>query len=361
MPLDDGPGPICTHLSPACFGRGRTVKSRRPLGLASILCFVACHGCWAPRGPAPEPSARAYRAAAANIVVIKSKRSSLFDPPIAAFIAQVDANVTVFPSIPDRQEQSWASGVLSREPKLIFALGTPAAAFALKYLPEVPLLFGFVVDDERLGLAQRKNVMGVGFEATPLAQVAKFKMVLPRIRRLVVFYSEPHAKEEIMRASQSVATLGVELVAVPIESCADLRRTYTKSVQRADGVWMMADPKAMTAESFEFLKERTQAGRIALLTSVSSEFARHGALMSVSPDMMALGSQAASLARKFLVDGVSPSTVGVEPPMSSLLTVNLTVAHTIGLQIDEAILPLANEILECVSSTCRPDAGISPQ
>jgi ABC-type uncharacterized transport system substrate-binding protein len=316
---------------------------RRPLGLFVLLAAaVVCGSCTAATVLQAERIVRAPTRDAPTTVIIKSNDKTMLDPPIEAFIEQVEANVVVYSGIPD-DPKVLADAIRSHKPALLFALGTPAARFASDFLPNVPLLFAMVVNYERHDFTKRDNVMGIAFESAPAAEFAKFKMVAPDMRRVVAFYTPDHSKAMVTSAVQDLSALDIELIPVPVASTTDVSRVYSESVRNADGVWMLAAPKVMTPDAFEFLRAQTLRDQLALVTSVSDQFARNGALMCVSPDTIALGAQAAALARKVLFEGVKASGIGVEPPMSSVLTVNTSVAKHIGLEISDFVIPLINE------------------
>jgi putative ABC transport system substrate-binding protein len=171
-------------------------------------------------------------------------------------------------------------------------------------------------------------------------------MVLPRLARVLVFYNQAESQPLIERARRDLRQLAAEVVGLPVESTAQIRTLYQRHARGVDAVWFMNDPFVMTPEVFAFLRDRTQRDRIPFVASLSDTFARQGALMSISTELAAIGSQAAAMVRLHLEQHQTPAQIGVQPPISTRLTLNQGVARRIGVQVPDEVLPYIGEIVD---------------
>ena len=73
--------------------------------------------------------------------------------------------------------------------------------------------------------------------------------------------------------------------------------------------------------------------------------AEEGTLVSYGADFRLTGRQAAKLVAKIL-KGARPSELPIQTPAQLLLTINLTTAKTIGLDIPRSILERTDRIVE---------------
>jgi len=164
-------------------------------------------------------------------------------------------------------------------------------------------------------------------------------MVIPSLNRVLAFYSPAQSGTMVEDARTQLGRLGVELVAVAVDTTAEIEQQYAEHRGKVDGVWMINDPMVMNRKTFAFLRDRTRADKLPFAASLSEELAKAGALMAVSPDFKAIGSQVAGMARMFLEQGMAAADIGIQPPISSRLVVNLETARSIGLAIPEEVMP----------------------
>lgn len=148
-----------------------------------------------------------------------------------------------------------------------------------------------VVNHRRLGLQGRSKLMGVALEPSAAAEFAQFKMVLPAMRRVVTFYAPDESATRVRDAQAESKKLGIELIAVPVSSARDVQDLYDENTREADAVWLLSDPVVMNPDTFEFMTKRGVQRRIPMLASFSETFAREGALVAVSADLTAFGSE----------------------------------------------------------------------
>jgi putative tryptophan/tyrosine transport system substrate-binding protein len=298
------------------------------------LCLVSCT-------PLQPDRIRPGAADAQRLVVLRSSDNPLFEQPIQWFMDTVPGEVAVF-TVTDGNASQLVRAVRGRGPALIFALGSSATVLAKTQLSEVPLVFAMVVDYQRLKL-EGGRVAGIALETSIRSELSQFKMLLPKMRRVLTFHSEKGAALAA-RAAREAAALGLELHTVRLSSAADIADAYTKNIRGCDAIWQMNDPVVLTESVFNYLRDRSHEQRIPYLASLSDEFVQAGALASVSVDFTSLGAQAASLANSILA-GRAAGDLGVQEPIGAYLAVNMDVAKLLGLDIPPEAMPNINKVI----------------
>ena len=81
------------------------------------------------------------------------------------------------------------------------------------------------------------------------------------------------------------------------------------------------------------------------LLGVDEFFARAGAVMSYSVDLVRVHAQAASYADRIL-RGTKPADLPVQRPTKYSLIINLKTAEALGLTVPPALLALADDVIE---------------
>jgi len=81
------------------------------------------------------------------------------------------------------------------------------------------------------------------------------------------------------------------------------------------------------------------------LSVIDTSMVERGALMSYGADIRQLGMQAAKLVAK-IMKGAKPSEIPIQTPEKLFLTINLTTAKAIGLDISRRILERDERVVE---------------
>lgn len=267
-----------------------------------------------------------------RILILRSGESKLLDVTIDAFSAQIDNELVQYALEPSADVVDLQDLVDQTDAVLLFALGRRSARLATKAGLAIPLLFTMVpnyhVDLPEVG----RNVMGIRLETDPLADFLKFKIVVPSLKRVLVFHSDDSV-DFLNDAKTALQLWGIELELVPVTNKQDIEHEYKRLKTTVDGVWMQSDSVVMRSDVFDFLAQACIHDDIPLLTSISERLAKAGALASVGIDLMAIGSQAATMARRVLERSELAGDIGIVAPVGGRLTVNTTTAETIGVEI----------------------------
>jgi len=288
---------------------------------------------------------------ARRVAIVLSDASRLFDVPVNDFIVSLDTEASVFALGGPGSRERVRRALRDYQPELLFVLGARALAFARDEFSRVPTVFGMVMHadmgDEATALA------GVDFIVTPDREFSRYKMFIPRMQRVLTFFSEATEAREIDAVRLALAAQGIELDAryvvdaseIPAVLGAAVAAGWNKTKRSVDAIWYRADPMLVDATTFDFLVGFTRRLRIPLLTPIAAEFTKAGATMSVSVDPVSVGSQAANIAKRILGRGVDAGTIGVEEAVGGKVTINQDAIRALGLDIADEHLPFIDEFV----------------
>lgn len=294
-------------------------------------------------------------AEAGVIAVLKDSNLAAYNAPIAAFQKGVTDRVVVYDLGGELEKGKEIAQQLAQvPPDLVLALGAKAAFSARKYISEVPVVYALVLNPEKYGLTQ-PNVTGISLEIPPETVFTQYKMFAPTISKVGVIYS-PGLEAQVTRAEQAVAALGIRFVRAPVSDPGDVTAAFDRIKGNIDSLWMLPDTLVLTPENFRQLLARSLSAHLPYL-GFSENFVKAGALVSVSPDYAAIGSQAASVARQILEEKTAPSAIPPAAPIGTHLAVNVDSARTLGLKLDSLILAFADEVVGTPTPDSHGTAG----
>ncbi len=239
--------------------------------------------------------------------------------------------------------------ILAEKPDLIVSLTTPVTLTVKKATQgmDVPILFAPAADPVGAGLVRSLKapegrftgiyVGGAGIKA--LAWLAK---MVPGLHRIYVpFNPDDKAMVLTMKDLKKAADdRKIEMVIGECHSNADVLTVLKHIPVDVQAVWQLPSPFwGAYLEPFvaACLNDKKP------LKTHSADWARAGALMSYGLNAEAMGEQLSHLAYKIL-KGTSPAVLPVERARF-FLAVNLKTAGLIGLQIPDAVLKQADEII----------------
>lgn len=307
------------------------------------LGFAVAAGCVAP--VAPGKTFNLGTSDHYQVAIVRSSANPVFEIPLRRFINDVDASIAVYTLSDYANPMGVIKDIEVRRPELVFVLGSQALVLARDNLGTMPVIFAMVVNSSRFGLESYPNISGIGLETPPLVEFTQFKMVAPGMKKLLTFYNATNSTGTIASARSALAQLGIDLVAVEVSTAEEVVGAYATHKAGVDSVWLGPEPLVMNPTTFAFLREQTRRDKILLVASLSSQFTRQGALMSVSVDTNNVGGQAAVMAQRALAGEMLPQGFGVVPPIGGELVVNVAVAKLIGITIPDTVYPFINEII----------------
>lgn len=230
------------------------------------------------------------------------------------------------------------------EPDLILTLGTAATRAVLDTHPDAPVLFSLVLlssSQELFQDARREGleVTGAAMDIPVRLQFSKARELLPGMRRIGVFYNPAETGALIEEARGVAAELGLELIAVPVESEADLQVRLEGDWPEIDLLWSVADSTVFTQRTGREILLQTLRRQVPFI-GLSPSFVKAGALMSFSCKYEEVGAQAAEKADRIL-RGEPASSIPMSSPGDVSYYLNLRTAKKIGVVIPPKILEQA--------------------
>jgi ABC-type uncharacterized transport system substrate-binding protein len=245
-----------------------------------------------------------------------------------------------------------ATDLVQRQVVMIGAFGPPAvlaAKAATATIPIVfvtgadPIKFGFVASFNRPG----GNISGIWIVSTVLAQkrMQLIRELLPKAEliALLVNPTSPVAEPQTRDAQAAADALGLKLSVLSAVTENDFDQVFATLIQQqADALFISADP---------FLSSRREhlvglAARHAIPTLYEiREFVEAGGLMSYGT-VLREGYYKGGIYAGRILRGVNPADLPVEQVNKLELVINLKTARTLGLQIPDKLLALADEVIE---------------
>lgn len=270
------------------------------------------------------------------VVIVKSQDLGPYTDAVTAFSLEARARLVEFDLRGDEERAKKAFAVIrERRPALVWALGPFAATYARRELGEAALVFSFVPNHEKYDLTG-PLVTGISLTRTPRAQLETLHAVAPGARRVGVVFDPRVSTLTFETAQRAAQELGLLLVAARVTDESQVAAKAGELAGRIDALWMIADRTVATLGAFEQLLAFSQKQSLPIF-ALSEEQVKGGALVSLSPDVGAIGRQAARVANRIVHDGVPPRALPVVDPEGLELAINVSVARKLAVGCDLAL------------------------
>jgi putative tryptophan/tyrosine transport system substrate-binding protein len=241
---------------------------------------------------------------------------------------------------------------LGKNPDLIVTLGTDATRLVAEQKPTKPVLFSLVLDPISLGVAKSLEAPGGNFTGSTLLvspgkQLDALLQALPGVHRVGVLHTaeDTTSLALIAEAQQEAKRLQIEIVATPVKKGQSAKEVWKGLSQAPEAIWIIPDPASTGPQALTETLEYARAHRLPVL-GASGATVRAGALLALSASLEDLGDVTAEMAT-YLLDGrETPEKMRVRGPRRTLLAVNLLSARAIGLKVPDAMLRLADEVVD---------------
>ncbi len=270
------------------------------------------------------------------VAVVKSQDLAPYDEAVTAFALEAKARLVEYDLKGDPARARKAFEVLkAHPPALVWALGPLAAAGVRRELPEVPLVFALVPNEEKYDLSG-PEVTGISLTRTARAQLETLRALAPNTRRVGVVYAPRSSALIVESAEEAAKELGLVIVPAAVNDASEVGAKVRTLAGKVDALWMVADRTVSTVGAFEQLLQFSRAQQVPIF-ALSEAQVRSGALVSLAPDIGAIGRQAARMANRIL-GGLAPAALPVEDPADLDLAINITSAKRLaqgcGLALD---------------------------
>jgi putative ABC transport system substrate-binding protein len=264
-----------------------------------------------------------------------------------------DVQVHTLFATPNPKEMKDAILSLLPEIDLLVVWGTVGGVVAKSVASHIPVVFVSVGAPVDIGLVESLshpggNMTGITFEAaseTYGKRLQLLKEILPNLSRTAVLGAkgDPNFPFAMMSLENSARSLKVSITPIEINRAEDLGDTFDE-IRRGGSEALVVVSGALTYANSRVIAELSLVNRLPSCHGFKETVAA-GGLISLGPDMLALGRQGARLIDE-IIKGARPAGIPVEQPTQYITTINLKTAKALGLTVPAALLASADEVIE---------------
>lgn len=189
------------------------------------------------------------------------------------------------------------------------------------------------------------NVTGVflDFPEFGTTWLELLKGAIPSLASVVALWDPSTSTVQTRAVAAAAQHLAIKIETLQVKTPAEIGAAFeTASAHKPDGVLLLSSP-IMSIHSKQFA-DLALAHRLPAI-SMFETFARSGGLMSYGPNLSDIYREVGVLAGKVL-KGTKPADLPVERPSRFELLVNLKTAKALNLDIPNAVLARADEVIE---------------
>ena len=241
---------------------------------------------------------------------------------------------------------------LIRRPAAVIAGNTIAMIAAKAATATVPIVFAGGTDPIELGLVGSLdrpggNVTGARFFSGVLGakRLELLRQLVPQARSigLLVEANNAEAKTEQIDMQSAAQAMGIQLVVVNLSSLRDIEPAFETLVERKASALLAGSGPFLSANREKLI---ALAAEHRLPASYSlREFVTAGGLMSYGTSISDAYRQAGVYAGRIL-DGDKPADLPVVQSTKFEFVINLNTAKTLGLDVPDRLLAIADEVIE---------------
>lgn len=241
-----------------------------------------------------------------------------------------------------------AQKIRDLKPDLIVTIGSRSTALVSQKIKDIPIVFCMVLNPVSSRFIQSmsssgNNLTGASLDIPIRIQLEKFKLIVPKLKRLGVLFTQD-SKQVIIEAKRVCQKIGIELVPELIYSEKEIPGAVEALAHEVDGLWAVADTLIFTPQSTQYILLYTLRNGLPFV-GLSPSFVKAGALFTLACDHKDVGRQGGELALSIL-SGKEPWQVPVTIPRTIYLCLNLRTAEQINLKIPERIVSVAKEVFK---------------
>jgi len=248
--------------------------------------------------------------------------------------------------------QEYASELARLRPDAIVVRGTPQALAAMAVSGAIPIVMTAIADPVGSGLVANLahpggNVTGLSsfhteLEAKRLELLTEMAPGLKRIATLRDF-SNPTTTVQWEQLQSAAITLRIDIHRYDIRNANDIKLAFDAATKQGiDALDVGID--TVTATNQRFIVDLAATNKL-LAIYAARDFVENGGLLGYGVNYPDLYFRSASYLDK-IFKGASPKELPVEQPTKLDLTVNLKTAKMLGLTVPQALLAIADEVIE---------------
>lgn len=245
-----------------------------------------------------------------------------------------------------------AQSLVNSDVDAIVAQTTPSSQALVKAIGEKPKPLIFVNVSDPVGAGMLKSVdeptkagySGV-YSADPVAeQMNLIVEFMPNGKKVGVIYNagESNSVSNVKRFKAAAAAAGWTVTEATVASSSEVQMAARTFVGKVDAVYMPQDNTVVSA--LEALIKTCQDAKLPLFAA-DTESVKRGAIAAVGNDQTDTGVQAGEMLVRVL-KGENAGDIKPEVVRKRLTVVNKTAAKIMGVQVPQAVLDRADQIIE---------------
>jgi putative ABC transport system substrate-binding protein len=253
----------------------------------------------------------------------------------------------------DDRLPAMAADLVQRRVAVIAATGSTVAASTAKLATTtIPIVFGAGTDPVKEGLVASLNRPGGNITGvTPFTQQLGAKQLellhamVPTAAVVAVLgkQNDRDTEYQLKDVEAAARTLGLQILALTVESKRDFQTAFATLVQRGAGALLIFSGAFFTANRVQLAILAARHGIPAIYTL--REFPLAGGLMSYATRLTDSYRQVGIYVGQIL-KGAKPADLPVIQPTKFELVINLETAQTLGLTVPPSLLAAADEVIE---------------
>jgi len=287
-------------------------------------------------------------AAAARVAVLLSAKVSEYEDALKGFRETSPHQIAAVYDMDgdlDRGRKQLAEIEEKIKPDLVFAVGIWALQAIIARPPSVPVVYAMVLNPPSVLGADSKNVTGASMNVPVEQSIRLFKQLGPQVKRIGVIFNRTRTGYLVRQAQAVAREEGLDLVTREVSSPKEVVAALESLQDGIDALWIVPDETTLSQAVVQQMLLFSYRKRIPLL-GLSDRHAQMGALFALSfASGEDIGRQAGEIAQAIL-SGRAPSGVPYTNARKVYLTVNLKAAQKLGLEIPQAILARASNVIQ---------------
>ncbi len=231
---------------------------------------------------------------------------------------------------------------------LILAIATPAAQAIANLTKETPILITAVTDPVSAKLVEslekpNTNVSGTSDCVSVDTQLDMARLIVPEAKRLGVIYNsgEENSLVQVAEVRRYAEANGLTVIEATPTNSNEVLQAAQSLAGKVDAIYVPTDNTVVSA--MEAVVKVCNEEKIPLFPAEGDSVAR-GGLATAGVDYYKLGEQTGKQALK-IIEGSSPKDIPVEVQSEVSVIVNLKAVRIVGIDIPEAVLGRAVQII----------------
>ncbi len=232
---------------------------------------------------------------------------------------------------------------------LVLAIATPAAQATAQAITDIPVLITAVTEPVEAGLVESweapgSNVTGTS-DLNPVAdQLSLIPEIAPDAKTVGIVYSsgEVNSEVQVELAQEAADELGLELELATVSNKSEVLQAAQSLAGNVDAFYVPTDNTIVDA--LESMIQVAEESQIPLIVGEGDSVER-GGLATWGINYEKLGYQTGEMAIKIL-EGENPAEMPVETLEDIELSINVSAAERMGVDIPQELLDQADNVIE---------------